>query len=221
MTFADELNSLMARRGITQAQVAKDLGVSRQAVQFWAAGRSEPKGANLFKFREYALQDLPDAEVQTFRVTDDRREPVEDNWLRVNVLDVYASCGGGTYGDDGDQIVGAIDFYKPFLRELPGVSALHNDFDIIHSSGDSMAPTIQRRAICLIDKKQNQISDDAIYCLRTENNLFIKRVLRNFDGSITLISDNNRYPPQRVNKELLDNACVIGRVVLVLNADVL
>lgn len=221
MTFADELNGLMARRGITQSQVAKDLGVSRQAVQFWAAGRSEPKGTNLYKFRAYALQDYDSKDPPTYRVADDRCDPVDDNWLRVNVLDVYASCGGGTYGDAGDQIVGAIDFYKPFLRELPGVSALHNDFDIIHSSGDSMAPTIQRKAICLIDKKQNQILDDAIYCLRTENNLFIKRVLRNFDGSITLISDNDRYPPQRVSKELLDNACVIGRVVLVLNADIL
>lgn len=84
-----------------------------------------------------------------------------------------------------------------------------------------MLPTIQRKAVCLIDTKQNRITTDAIYCIQADNNLFIKRVLRNFDGSITLISDNKKYPPQVVQRELLASAKVLGRVVLVLNADIL
>ena len=219
MSFADEINALMAKRGITQAHVAKELGVSRQAVQFWATGRSEPKGANLAKYRAYAADDGCSIQPNTYRIA--AHDEVSDSWLRVNVLDVYASCGGGSPDNSADTIVGAIDFYKPFLRQLPGVTSLADNFEIIHSTGDSMEPTILRKAICLIDKRQNTITTDAIYCIQAENNLFIKRVLRNFDGSITLISDNDRYPPQTVPKEMLENARVIGRVVLVLNADIL
>ena len=220
MTFADEINALMASTGKTQAQIAKDLNVSRQAVQFWAAGRSEPKGANLYKFRQYAAQNSITQKSTSFRLPCEG-ELVEGNWERVTLLDVDTSCGEAYFDESTNVIVSAIDFYKPFLHDLPGVASTHGNFKILHSTGDSMLPTIQRKAVCLIDTKQNRITTDAIYCIQADNNLFVKRVLRNFDGSITLISDNNKYPPQVVQRELLESAKVLGRVVFVLNADIL
>lgn len=239
MSFANDLNVLLARKNMTQAELADALGVSRQAVQVWASGRSQPRGYNLVKLRE-ALGLSPDGEglqeggnstealgpavieeqkdqfqtVKKYRSAD-TEEPAED-WTRVPVLDVYGSCGGGSEPSD-ELIVGAIDFYTPFLRTLPGVLATADNLEIIHSTGDSMSPTIERHALCLVDRRQSRISDDAIYVIQAENQIFIKRVLRNFDGSITLISDNPSYPPQKVPKELAQSACVIGRIVYVFN----
>ncbi len=222
MTFADEINRLMARLGLTQSQLAQELGVSRQAVQFWSSGRSEPKGSNLAKYKEYlTAHEGADGNHETVYRRPERGEDVEENWTRVPLLDVYGSCGGGGPSSRSDKIVEAIDFYTPFLRNLPGVIATEGAFELIHSSGDSMEPTIMRHAVCLVDRRQNVITSDSVYCIQAENQIFIKRVLRNFDGSITLLSDNQKYPPQNVKKELLENARVIGRVVFVFNGNFL
>ena len=224
MSFADEINLLLHDRRMTQTQLAQELGVSRQAVQFWATGRSEPRGSNLARYRQY-IGLKPDEPTQArletvYRRVKDEDETLEDDWIRVPLLDVYGSCGGGGALDNANKIVGAIDFYTPFLRTLPGVIATGDNFELIHSTGDSMEPTIRRHAVCLIDRRQNIINDDAIYCIQTENQLFLKRVVRNFDGSITLISDNPQYPPTQVPRELLENAKVIGRVVYIFNGQV-
>ena len=221
MSFADEINLLLNKKKMTQAQLAEELGVSRQAVQFWATGRTEPRGSNLARYREYVGL-KPDEPTQArleklYRRVDNEDCAVDDDWTRVPLLDVYGSCGGGSNLDDANKIVEAIDFYTPFLRSLPGVSGVSDRFELIHSTGDSMEPTIRRHAICLVDRRQNTINDDGVYCIQTENQIFIKRILRNFDGSITMISDNPQYPPAQVPRALLDNATVIGRVVYIFN----
>ena len=53
MKTADRICLLMARKRMTNAELAKRLGVSRQAVQFWCVGRSLPKGTNMIRLAEF------------------------------------------------------------------------------------------------------------------------------------------------------------------------
>lgn len=55
MTLADRLNWLLAQRHMTHAELAQAIGVSRQAVQKWASGQSEPKGTNLAKICRFLV----------------------------------------------------------------------------------------------------------------------------------------------------------------------
>lgn len=215
MSFADTINLVLAKRGLTQAEMARELDVSRQAVQFWATGRTEPKGANLAKFKTLYEKELSSIEPVVYRQSGEDFGEDSDDWVRVPVVDSYASCGGGA--DPGtDLFVSTIDFLKVFLMGLKGVTNT-NRMHLIPSVGDSMEPTISRNALCLIDGNQTAIRADGIYCLQAENSIYIKRVMRNLDGSITLISDNDSYPPQHIPREVLNNAQVIGKVVYILN----
>lgn len=204
-------------KGLTHADVAKALGVSRQAVQKWAAGGDMSK-SNLIKLSEYL-----DASISflcginktefTYRVTE--QDAPKTSWIRVPILDVDASCGGGSI-NDSNNIVGAVDFYPEFLNSLPGVTNKHG-LHIVNAHGDSMEPTIKNRSFCLVDPSQNVINSDGIYCFQNDDQLFIKRIQRNIDGSLTIISDNPAYHPVTIKRTDLQNAKILGKIVFVFN----
>lgn len=51
--FAERLISLRKERGLTQATVAKDLGISLGIVCFWEANKSDPTATNVAKVARY------------------------------------------------------------------------------------------------------------------------------------------------------------------------
>lgn len=46
MAMHDKINLFMAKKGMTQADLAQAIGVSRQAVQKWTSGAGDPGGTN-------------------------------------------------------------------------------------------------------------------------------------------------------------------------------
>lgn len=140
----------------------------------------------------------------------------EDGWIRVPVYSIEGSCHDGVFENQSNalDIVRSIDFLSSFLRTLPGVVGI-NQLHIVTANGDSMEPTIQHRALCLVDGGQRDISRDGIFCIQSDGQIFIKRIQRNLDRTLTLISDNPRYQPRTIPREELDGACIIGAVVYV------
>lgn len=215
------IQQLLKAKGLTHQEVAAQLGVSRQAVQKWAAG-TPPAHQNLVRLADvlgvkptFIMDESPISDEEVFAISKSG-VTVREGWTRVPMIDISASCGHGSAGNDFPEIIGSADFADAFLRSLPGVTSI-NRFEIINSNGDSMEPTIERRSFCLIDRTQTRITMDAIFCIQTQSDLFIKRVMRNFDGTITLLSDNPKYPPQTIPREMMESATVIGRVVFVFN----
>lgn len=51
--FIDRLNKLIEENKITKYRLAKDIGVSKQAVLWWCDGVNEPKISYLKKIAEY------------------------------------------------------------------------------------------------------------------------------------------------------------------------
>ena len=230
MAIHDDLAVLLAKKNMTQSELADAMGVSKQAVSSWISGRTSPTGTNLIKLRialglppngvglsDSGLASIPSSSDLKTNYVINSTDEVEDGWTRVPVFDVDASCGGGGLNAN-NMITGTVDFNTAFLRSLQGVLS-PSGIEIVHSVGDSMSPTISSHALVLVDRHQQRISVDGIFCLMAQDQVFIKRVLRNIDGSISLISDNPKYPPQLVEKELLNSFTIIGRVVYVLNGE--
>ena len=209
--------------GMTQEAVATRMGVSRQAVTSWATQGKTPTFKNLLKLADIlgctvgALTGEEPLPMPSYRTAD--RDLVADGFVRVPVLSASASCGGPDVQNGEVDIVGAIDFRTQYLKTLPGVTGLSN-LHIVHVHGDSMEPTIPARSLCLIDGNQKAIRGDGIYCLGAHGDTYIKRVQKNLDGSLTLLSDNPVYPPQRLILDESDFVVIEGRVVLVLKTQV-
>lgn len=215
------VRAAISEKGLTQEQVASALGVSKQAVQKWARGGSMSY-ENLRKLAkllgvstDYLVgEENVSMTVKPYRSVDPD-EPENPDFVRVPVLDIDASCGGGCGSHDA-QIVAAVDFVPTFVRGLPGVTSL-NQLHIVHASGDSMEPTILDRALALVDGNQRRITADGIYCIQSFGQIFLKRVQRNVSGTLTMISDNARYSPEEIGRDAIESMTIIGKVIYVFN----
>lgn len=100
---------------------------------------------------------------------------------------------------------------KESANELGIHSVEHIEaFNII---GDGMYPTFGGYTIVMIDKQQVNIESGSIYSVRTPDGLFVKRLVLNHDGSVSLISDNKLYHAVTLSPSELT---VFGKIVGVL-----
>ncbi|WP_457798139.1 S24 family peptidase [Methylocystis sp. S23] len=129
--------------------------------------------------------------------------------ISIPLLSVTASAGHGAK-NDAQRGEASFSFSRARLREL-GANTSRVEF--IKARGDSMEPTIKDGSIVLVDRSQKEIVGDAIYVVSIDENVLIKRVQRQIDGTLTLISDNSAvYPPLRLSKADAEQLRVHGRV---------
>lgn len=132
----------------------------------------------------------------------------EEDVYKIRLIEnLNASCGGGGYYDDSFKPK-HIYIDKEMANSI-GVFKAEN-FDAINVIGDSMTPTIEDRSIVLIDTTKKTLDGSGIYLLNTTSGLFVKRVHKNPNGHIELISDNKRYP---IITMLLEEISIVGRVI--------
>jgi phage repressor protein C with HTH and peptisase S24 domain len=84
---------------------------------------------------------------------------------------------------------------------------------LISAVGDSMEPTIKEGDLLLVDLRENEVKNDAVYVIRIDDHLITKRIQRMYDSCIVIKSDNPAYNDQVIPKDAKDTPCIIGRVV--------
>ncbi|MGO7341499.1 S24 family peptidase [Rhizobium johnstonii] len=124
-------------------------------------------------------------------------------------LDVQASAGMGSLVVSEDT-VDILAFNRNWLRERSINAVAARVLDV---KGDSMEPTIRDGDILVVDTSITQVRDNAIYVIIYAGNVLVKRVHLKRDGSLTLISDNERYPREDVPIEEVPDLHIAGRVM--------
>ena len=135
------------------------------------------------------------------------REP--EKYTFVSRLDVQASAGGGAipYGEN------PLDFLAFQTEWLRARNIRPECAKLLTAKGDSMMETIFDGDSLLIDTSINEFKDNAIYVVNFGNMVLVKRIHARMNGSIQLISDNPRYPPEEVTAGEVDQITVAGRVM--------
>lgn len=188
-------------------------GASRSTLYLWAKSDGKVPLAAALKLAEAAgvtldwvatgwdrRPDMPKIEISPEQTLD---------LARIPLLGVLAAAGAGAQ-NHGVQVEDHIYMSRAQLRAL-GVSpeAVH----FIRVRGDSMEPTIADGAIVLIDAAHNRWRGDAIYALSQQGDVRVKRLSKAVDGTFMAISDNPRYPAERLSPADLDGLHIEGRVV--------
>ena len=132
----------------------------------------------------------------------------------VRRFDVELSAGGGSI--TGDREMQALAFRTDWLASHIGTG--EENLSVVQARGDSMEPTIQNRALVLVDHSIRSIQDDGIYAFRMDDALFIKRVQTQMTGGVLLLSDNPAYPPQPIDDLEAVQFSILGQVRWVGNA---
>lgn len=121
------------------------------------------------------------------------------------VRKVKARLGAGSslVTDDGTE--GYFAFRNDFLRAL-GMKAKPVLFGVV---GDSMEPTLRHGDTVLVDESDKEIQSGLLYGVGVGEELHIKRVFKQPDGTILLKSDNPNFPSWEVPKD--ERPRIIGR----------
>lgn len=118
---------------------------------------------------------------------------------------VFASCGNGcvVFDETSEKISVAKNMIKDYSQ--------NNKYSVISARGSSMAPAINDDDKVIIRHwNGEQIVDDNVYLFRYNDELFLKRLVKNID-QIVCISENPRFE-DRIIKDL-KNFNIIGKVV--------
>lgn len=143
-----------------------------------------------------------------FSVGQAREAP--DGGVLIPRYEARASAGIGTPLDPGwvsEKVLFSADFIRHRLRRKPESLAL------IECTGDSMEPTLRDGDELLVDTTANDLRSGAIYILRVSGALLAKRVQPRLDGTVMIISDNTRYPPEVVTPSEGTSLDIVGEVV--------
>jgi phage repressor protein C with HTH and peptisase S24 domain len=79
--------------------------------------------------------------------------------------------------------------------------------------GESMEPGIHNGDLLLVDTTDRTFHNFGIYVIDVRGERLVKRIQRNFDGSLILISDNRRYQPEAISAVLAKEVHGVGRVI--------
>lgn len=127
----------------------------------------------------------------------------------IPLLDVIASAGPGIE-NPFPLAIDHLPFPKRWLDEL-GLPEKHARF--LGARGDSMEPTILDGAICLADTRYQAPRIDGVYAVVDGGDVRIKRVARGWQGSIVLISDNERYETETLAQPEAEGLRIAGKIV--------
>jgi hypothetical protein len=130
-------------------------------------------------------------------------------FAEVPLYDVKLAAGVAKFADAA-RVIAMVPIDAALLRQIGRTNA--EGLGWVEADGDSMFPTIPDGSRVLLDLNDTRLRE-GIFGFRYENDLRVKRLLRYGDG-VEILSDNTRYPAERLEGEALHHFQIIGRAQL-------
>lgn len=200
---------------LTQQQLGDAAGLTQTAVAEIESGRTldTPKIVELAA----ALGKSPQF-LRTGQELPARRDSImEFGGAEFAVLPVHknilfaAGAGSKNWEEGEDEPIDSHLISMSLLRSL--TRAPLSQVRGFQADGDSMENTIYNRDWVFVDMTRKSLVNPGIYALVFEEDALLKRAAQHLETKeVTLISDNPKYPVQRIKKP--ERLTVVGRVIL-------
>lgn len=211
-----------------QAGVAKATGASTAAVAKWFTGETKSIRSKYVRAASRYLQvdsewlsdgigPMRIAEIPSYHnlgvgnigdVTDeitDREEQIMQ-WEST----VGATSGSGQVNDD-EYVKGRLSFKTSWLKRH-GYEA--SQLRTVYVRGNSMAPRILDGDTVVVNMNYGTLRNEKTYAFSIDDEAFIKKLIKNPDGTITLVSTNKTESPDRTLTLFeLEQLNIVGQVV--------
>ena len=212
-TLSERLTSLMYEKGISQAELARLIGIKQPSVFKILSGETRnPKNileiATALNVDPHWLKTGEGDPDPSYRIVE-VSEPQNPNTVRIDILDVEASAGNGAYLSPTEQGLLSQEFDLTFFRQQFG-RADANHLKLITVKGDSMAPTLESGDLLYVDISENYFAADGLYVFTFDGQTFIKR-LQKVGKEMLVISDNPTYKEWTFTQD--DDVFIHGRVI--------
>lgn len=201
MTIAENLIAYREKKGLSQREIAKILGVANTSYFAWERGTAKPKKENLLKLA--AFFDVP-----LDRLTKDMEQELLANFNQLDQTrkeDVMRYTTKQLAEQDQEKVVKLYP-YKVYEKLSAGTGFSYMDdgsYDTVYFDaemsydfaswvyGDSMEPVYADGSVALI-KDTSFDYDGAIYAIDWEGQTYIKKVYKEEEG-LRLVSINEKY----------------------------
>ncbi len=190
--FREQLKLLRNQKHLSQAQLAKEIGVSSSTIAMWESGEREPKNYE-------TLEIIADF----FNVNMELLLTGTIAPTRIPVL------GKVVAGIPLDAIEDIIDY-----EEIPHSMAKSGEFFALQIKGDSMEPRIKEGDVVIVRKQPDVESGEVAIVLVNGDEATIKKVQK-FNGGINLVPSNPAYEVKTYSKDDIESlpVSIIGKVV--------
>lgn len=215
LNLAERLTLVMEATGISQAALARSIGVTQPSINKIINGDTlNPR--NILE-----IANALDVDVQWLKTgkgqepdfdTLAKREPEEEP-IRIEVLDVEVSAGHGSYlSSDFMEVISAIEYAPMSFHQL--FNGYNPKFiHLVNVKGDSMSPTFESGDLLFVDTSINYYNGDGVYVFAYGDTLHVKR-LQMAGDELLVISDNPAYRDWAINQENEYKFHVKARVLL-------
>ncbi|MFU3068460.1 XRE family transcriptional regulator [Pseudomonas aeruginosa] len=206
--FIERLRSIVAIAGSASA-LARNAGISQGGLQRYLKG-GEPTRRVLISLAKAAGVNLGWLMTgEGSQKSEEREATGSDQYVYVPLYDARVSAGHGSWSE-GAHVITQLAFTRYSLSKK-GLEPTR--MSAVRVGGDSMEPLLSDGDAVVIDHDLRTVRDEAIYVIRVGDQLYAKRLQRQFDGSIAIISENKAYKDMVVPKDQLSDLDIIGRVV--------
>nr|WP_315542412.1 helix-turn-helix transcriptional regulator [uncultured Aggregatibacter sp.] len=215
-TLAERLATLMAEKGLSQAELARIIGVKQPSIFKILSGQTlNPKNileiATALGVNAHWLktgEGSPDADVFAFTSEKD-----DAHTLRVDLLDAeLAAHSSGIINAEYPDVISSIFFTHEGVKRILGKTTTDGVY-MFKVPTDSMAPTITQNDIVFIDTNVKEYIGEGVYSFNLNGETYIKRLQRLPTGVIMALSDNPLYHPFEITEDLFDTAKIIGKFI--------
>ena len=213
--LSSRLKKLLDDKNLSMNAFAKQLGVSQPSISDIVNGKTRsPKNileiATALGVDPHWLktgEGEPDSDfVRVVHLPDQAAE----NTVRVEILDIEASAGNGTFLTRTEQGLLAQEFDLDFFRRQFGRTDAKN-LKIIAVKGDSMAPTLESGDLLYVDVSENYFSADGLYVFTFDEHTFVKRLQKRGREMWAMSDNKEKYEPWQIHTD--DPVYIHGRVV--------
>ena len=203
---------------ITQAEIGRALDIDRSSVNMRIKRGTEIKISEIKKLAEYFRVSenaiLSDERSNTMVniggiVFDAEKLTTKQEAVEVIYYpDIYASCGNGVLVQSENckkiSVPRSVFFTKVYDNKT---------YFVITAYGNSMSPFIEDNDKLIVEKYEGeQIIDNRAYLFSYENEIFIKRLVKNVN-QLVIISDNKDFDVIKLSGEDITKVSILGQVV--------
>ncbi|MDF3868736.1 helix-turn-helix transcriptional regulator [Pseudomonas denitrificans (nom. rej.)] len=208
--FIERLREIASIAGSVSA-LAKAAGISQGGLQRYLKGGepTRPVLISLAKCTGVSLAWLMTGEGEKLPRQSATQTDSEDIYAYVPLYDARCSAGNGAWNERA-QVLTSLAFTRYSLRKK-GLSP--TKLACLRNDGDSMLGLIDDDDTVMIDLSRDSLEGEGVYVILLDDHLYAKRLQRQFDGAIHIISENKAYPMMTVPRASMHQLQIIGRVV--------
>lgn len=195
-----EIKNKRISLGLTQKDVAREIGVTEATVSRWESGEI----SNMRREKIMKLSELLQLSPSVIMDLPDKKQPLNHTgYIRIPVLGRVAA------GIPIEQIEDIEDY-----EDIKVPIGSENDYFALRISGDSMQPLIRDGSVVIVHKQEDADSGEIVIATVNGDDATCKRLKKYADG-IMLISVNPAYDPMVFEKGDVNSLPVniLGKVV--------